>query len=536
MSITTVLYAAPPAAGNDVTTGFAFNANVYVNTAVTVVLTLDSTGVDTLQVLGGGNDYTVAFAGDFSTATVNMIVPPPTGTTLHIFRNEPDTQIVDFVEGGDFPASSNEIGLDKLALQSQTQAGLLDLAPKFPSTVDSSAFDAEMPKPTALYYLRVNATNDGWDLVAVTTGTGNMSGPGDGVSTDNAVVRWDSTTGTVVQNGLVVIDDSGNITGVVDLTMTGDLAVTGTVDGRDVAADGTKLDFLTVTQSVDLDQMEIDVTANNAKVTNANHSGDVTGATALTIGNDKVLTAYILANNVTNAKLAQMPTLTMKGNDTGGALDPKDLTVAEVNTLLAQGTLTNIVRITSTIAYEKPADLAFAIVRTTAPGGGAGGRNVSNTGSGGGGAGASSVILLLDSAIASSETATIGADGVGGIGENDGGTGGTTSFGAHTSCLGGVGGHANGAGGVGAAEPSLGDELYAGGGGMTGSGDSVATSNSGTGGASIYGSGGRGHIGGSNNDGDDGRAPGSGGGGATGLAVDGGDGGPGLIIIEEYTI
>ena len=39
------------------------------------------------------------------------------------------------------------------------------------------------------------------------------------------------------------------------------LAVTGTVDGRDVAADGTKLDYITVTQAVSLDQMEIDIAA-----------------------------------------------------------------------------------------------------------------------------------------------------------------------------------------------------------------------------------------------------------------------------------
>ena len=46
------------------------------------------------------------------------------------------------------------------------------------------------------------------------------------------------------------------------------------------------------------------ITANTAKVTNATHTGDVTGATALTIGNDKVVTAMILDDNVTAAKLA----------------------------------------------------------------------------------------------------------------------------------------------------------------------------------------------------------------------------------------
>jgi hypothetical protein len=57
-------------------------------------------------------------------------------------------------------------------------------------------------------------------------------------------------------------------------------------------------------------------------------TGDVTtveGAVATTI----------TPNAVTNTKLAQMPTMTIKGNDAGGAADPQDLTADEVATLLA---------------------------------------------------------------------------------------------------------------------------------------------------------------------------------------------------------
>ena len=47
------------------------------------------------------------------------------------------------------------------------------------------------------------------------------------------------------------------------ITLNGNLTTTGTIDGRDIAADGTKLDFMTVTQAVDLDTMETDVGLNN---------------------------------------------------------------------------------------------------------------------------------------------------------------------------------------------------------------------------------------------------------------------------------
>ena len=43
--------------------------------------------------------------------------------------------------------------------------------------------------------------------------------------------------------------------------MTGAITTNSTFDGRDVATDGTKLDLVSVTQAVDLDQMETDIAA-----------------------------------------------------------------------------------------------------------------------------------------------------------------------------------------------------------------------------------------------------------------------------------
>jgi hypothetical protein len=55
---------------------------------------------------------------------------------------------------------------------------------------------------------------------------GNLIGPAS--STDNAIARFDSTTGTVLQNSAVTIDDSGVVAGVTSLAITGSDTITST--------------------------------------------------------------------------------------------------------------------------------------------------------------------------------------------------------------------------------------------------------------------------------------------------------------------
>ena len=54
------------------------------------------------------------------------------------------------------------------------------------------------------------------------------------------------------------------------------------------------------------------LTQGSTNLYNQTHSGDVTGATALTIGNDKVTTAKILDANVTTSKIADNNITTAK--------------------------------------------------------------------------------------------------------------------------------------------------------------------------------------------------------------------------------
>lgn len=70
-----------------------------------------------------------------------------------------------------------------------------------------------------------------WDAIAA---TGNVAGPG--ASTDNAIARWDGAGGATLQNSLVIVSDTGALSGITNITLSG------TVDGRDVSADGATLD------------------------------------------------------------------------------------------------------------------------------------------------------------------------------------------------------------------------------------------------------------------------------------------------------
>jgi hypothetical protein len=54
----------------------------------------------------------------------------------------------------------------------------------------------------------------------------------------------------------------------------------------------------------------------------------------------QIQTKFIANNAITNAKLAQMPTVTIKGNSTGGTANATDLTGAQVNTILPTFTST----------------------------------------------------------------------------------------------------------------------------------------------------------------------------------------------------
>lgn len=144
-------------------------------------------------------------------------------------------------------------------------------------------------------------------LVAVGDGTGDVHGPAS--STDNALARFDSTTGKIIQNGIATEDDSGNITAT---SFIGPL--TGNITGNVSGSSGS-------------------TTGNAATVTtNANLTGDVTS-----VGNATAIAAGVIVNADVNAsaaisltKLAATTASRALVSDGSGFITPATTTSTEI--------------------------------------------------------------------------------------------------------------------------------------------------------------------------------------------------------------
>jgi len=92
------------------------------------------------------------------------------------------------------------------------------------TTLDDVSDVPAYPNDGSNYELIENNGSLSWELKSV--GSGDVVGPGS--STDNAVARFDLATGKLIQNSAVTIDDSGNISGINNITGLDTNLVTGT--------------------------------------------------------------------------------------------------------------------------------------------------------------------------------------------------------------------------------------------------------------------------------------------------------------------
>jgi len=141
---------------------------------------------------------------------------------------------------------------------------------------DANGFLARLGASTDGYVLTTGGagTIPAWEAVPG-GGGGDFSGPGS--STDNAVLKFDGTGGKTGQNSGIIIDDSNNITGAANVTLSGELdAATGDFSG-DVDVDGTlEADAITIGGTTLL------ANDTNDRVTTATGSGTLNGEANLT--------------------------------------------------------------------------------------------------------------------------------------------------------------------------------------------------------------------------------------------------------------
>lgn len=187
----------------------------------------------------------------------------------------------------------------------------------------------------------------------------------------------------------------------------------------------------------------------------------------------------------------------------------------------------------SSDTWTRNAATKSAMILCLGSGGGGAGTS-SNTASGGGGAAGAS-LAFVTSFSGDTDSVVIGAGGAGGVIGGAGGAGSLTNVGTLCLANGGSGSVVGGSGGGGAnITGAIGDLTLAGAnGGPAAALDTANSHAGGTGGGTLFGSGGIGGIGGSA--GGDSDNPGAGGGGAGGTgSVAGGSGKDGIVIILEY--
>jgi hypothetical protein len=197
-----------------------------------------------------------------------------------------------------------------------------------------------------LYYK--NASNVVTLLASTAGAAGDVVGPAS--ATDNALVRFDATTGKLVQNSVGILSDAGVLTGLTGLTSSGSVTFSGLTSGRvtyataggqlidsaNLTFDGSQLTINGITAGRGAGSVATN-TAFGAAALAANTTAEYSTAVgynaldSVTIGNDNTALGYSAGSAITSGT----------GNTAVGSIALDAVLTGNSNTAVGQGAATN---------------------------------------------------------------------------------------------------------------------------------------------------------------------------------------------------
>lgn len=302
-------------AGDGTTDVFAVPFRFFENSHLKVLLTDDSDQSSVLQTLS--TDYTLTGADEDAGGELTMVTPPPVGFSLVIINDPLIEQQTDLRENDELPEEAVERSLDYLTVIVNRLKDLftraIRLADGFVPT-----FDPEIQGPlVAGTVLQVNATADGFETGPVASDVGAAAASAAAAAASAAAAAASAAAaGTFVGEAVTQNFDGDGVT--VNFTLPFDPLsennISVYVDGiyqqkNTFSVSGTTLTF---------------------------SEAPPTGTANIEVMMESIVpVATVIADgSITNAKLADVPTETVKGRVAGGSGVPTDLTKTELTTLI----------------------------------------------------------------------------------------------------------------------------------------------------------------------------------------------------------
>ena len=249
-------------AGDGSATAFSFPYLFFDNADLVVTLTVDSTGVETVQTIT--THYTIVGAGVAAGGTVTMSSAPASGQTLLISRVEQFTQGLDLVENDNMPSELVEKQFDILTMLAQQTNSQVDRSLRQPDgdTVDIAVIPAKITRASKV--LAFDSAGNPETTIATS-----------GLATLGTIPGDISTVAGISANVTTVAGISSDVTAVAaDATDIGAVAAKATEIGRlgtsDAVADMNTLGTSAIVTDMDLLGTSANVTAMGLLGTSAN--------------------------------------------------------------------------------------------------------------------------------------------------------------------------------------------------------------------------------------------------------------------------